>query len=72
LVFSMETSDFFKDEAKRCRDNAGVAATKADQQSWLNLASRWEELLRPRDERVEEIDTLLPWRRIYNKKRRVA
>jgi hypothetical protein len=50
---SMETSDFFKDEAKRCRDNAGAAATKADQESWLNMASRWEELLNPGDDGVK-------------------
>lgn len=62
---SMETSDFFKDEAKRCRDNAGVAATKADQESWLNMASRWEELLRPSDE--TDASALRPMRTIYNK-----
>jgi hypothetical protein len=67
---SMETSDFFKDEAKRCRDNAGAAATKADQESWLNMASRWEELLLPSDERVKAAQTLLPWRTIYNKNKK--
>jgi hypothetical protein len=65
---SMEASDLFKDEAKRCRDSAEVAATKAGRESWLNMASRWEELLRPIDERAEAMETLLPWRTNYNKK----
>jgi hypothetical protein len=63
-------SEFFKDEAMRCRDNAGVAATKADRESWLNLACRWEELLRPRDDSDGGVHTLRPMRTIYNKKRR--
>jgi hypothetical protein len=45
----METREFFQDEAKRCRDNAERSARKDDREFWLNLAGRWEGLLRPKD-----------------------
>jgi hypothetical protein len=71
----METSDFFQDEAKRCKDNALRATRKDDREFWLNLARRWEELLSPKDESdagLGAIHTLRPQRTIYNKRRRVA
>jgi hypothetical protein len=52
---SIETNDFFQDEAGRCRDNAKKATRKDDQEFWLNLASRWETMLRTgkREPKVE-------------------
>ena len=41
---SMETSDFFQNEARRCKENAERAPRKADSEFWLNLASRCETL----------------------------
>jgi len=71
---SMQTTDFFQNEAKRCRDNA-ERATKKDREFWLTLARRWEELLQARNEsdaNVEAVHTLRPQRTMYNKRRRVA
>jgi len=73
---SMQNSDFFEDEAKRCRDNAVRAARKDDREFWLNLARRWEELLSRKDgsddANVGAVHTLRPARTMYNKRRRVA
>jgi hypothetical protein len=71
---SMMQSDFFQNEAKRCRDNA-VGTARKDRKFWLNLADRRERLLHPKDEsdgNVGAIHTLRPRRTIYNKRRRVA
>jgi hypothetical protein len=66
----MQTREFFQSEEKRCRENAERAA-KTDQQSWLDLARRWDELSQARKRGsaiVEVVHTLRPERAIYNKK----
>lgn len=47
---SMKTNDFLQNEATCCRANAEMATRKKDREFWLNLAHRWEELSRARDE----------------------
>jgi hypothetical protein len=63
----LQTSDFFQNEATRCRDKAESAARKDDRAFWLNLASRWEGLLRPNDENdadLEAVRALRPQRTV--------
>jgi hypothetical protein len=72
---SMETNDFFEDEAQRCRESAARATGKIDREFWLNLARRWEELLQARNgsgANVEAVQALRPQRSRYNKRRWAA
>ena len=53
---SMQTSEFFRDEAKRCRDSAERASRKDDREFWLNLARRWETLLQARERETPNVE----------------
>jgi hypothetical protein len=50
----MEASNFFQNEEKRCRANAEMATTEG-RDFWLDLACRWRELYRARDEKGSNI-----------------
>ena len=43
----LEPNDFFQNQVKQCRSQAESAANKRDREFWLQLAHRWERLLRP-------------------------
>jgi hypothetical protein len=42
----LETGSFFQNEITRCHGLADRAGNQADREFWLQLAHRWEELLR--------------------------
>jgi len=42
----LEPNDFFQNQVKQCRSQAESAANKRDREFWLQLADRWERLLR--------------------------
>jgi hypothetical protein len=42
--------DFFEKQATQCRAQAERASNKADRESWLDMAIRWEGMLRPNHE----------------------
>ena len=66
----LQTTDFFQDEAKRCRDTAERAVRKEDREFWLSMASRLDDLYCPKGESNEAMHTLRPQRTIYNKKQK--
>jgi hypothetical protein len=47
--------DFFEERARQCRAQAKRANNKADRESWLEMARRWEGMLRPHHDRGEGI-----------------
>jgi hypothetical protein len=53
---SMETADFFQNEATRCRGNAKRATSKEDREFWLNMASRWETMQRIRERETPMVE----------------
>ena len=63
-----QTSDFFQDEANRCKHSAEMAAAKEDREFWLNMARRWEGLLHPNEESNAKM--VKPLRSVYA--RRIA
>jgi hypothetical protein len=70
----LEANDFFQGQIKQCNDLAARASDKADQEFWLRLAHRWEELLQARQRGTLKIEvpTLRFERRFYTKRRRAA
>jgi hypothetical protein len=42
----LETGSFFQNQIRRCHDLADRAGDQGDREFWLQLAHRWEELLR--------------------------
>jgi hypothetical protein len=56
LVFLMDNSDLFQDEATRCRDNAKRATNKDDREFWLNMANRWETMQRISKRETPEVE----------------
>jgi hypothetical protein len=40
----LEPNDFFQNQVKQCRSQAGSAVNKKDREFWLQLARRWERL----------------------------
>jgi len=44
-----ETTNFFQKEAQECKRRAAGAIQKNDREFWLQLAQRWERLLRQND-----------------------
>ena len=44
-IVVLEPNDFFQNQVKQCRSQAGSAANKNDREFWLQLAHRWERLL---------------------------
>jgi hypothetical protein len=55
---SMETTDFFQNEAMRCRGNAKMATSKDDREFWLNMASRWETMQRITKQETPEAEAI--------------
>ena len=45
-IVMLEPNDFFQNQVKQCRSQAESAANKRDSEFWLQLADRWERLLR--------------------------
>jgi hypothetical protein len=43
-IVMLEPNDFFENQIKQCRSEAGRAANKRDRMFWLQLAHRWERL----------------------------
>jgi hypothetical protein len=52
----IEPADFFQRQAMQCRSQAERAANKTDREFWLDMARRWEGMLKPRH--TEEDETL--------------
>jgi hypothetical protein len=49
LVFAMlQTTEFFQEQIKQCRDSAARSHNKGDHDFWVKMAHRWEALLRIR------------------------
>jgi hypothetical protein len=71
-----EMTDFFQKEAQECRMRAAGATHKKDGEFWLQLAQRWEWLLRQRDRpKVESVRPLRPRQSVLQRrfaKRRAA
>jgi hypothetical protein len=71
-----EMTEFFEKEAQECRRLAAGATQKKDREFWLQLAQRWEWLLRPSDgPKVERVRPLRPRQSVLQKrfaKRRAA
>jgi hypothetical protein len=44
----IEPIDFFQRQAMQCRSQADRAANKTDREFWLDMASRWEGMLKAR------------------------
>jgi hypothetical protein len=44
----IETVDFFEQQGKECRSSAAQSRNKNDREFWLELADRWEGLLKNR------------------------
>jgi len=44
-----ETTNFFQKEAQECKRRAAGTIQKNDREFWLQLAQRWERLLRQND-----------------------
>jgi len=69
----IETSDFFEQQIKECRNVAAQAKDKNDREFWLRLAHRWEGLLRQqRDGTAVETIKARFERSIFSKRRRAA
>ena len=45
-----DTKEFFEEQARQCNDRAVAAANRADREFWCQLAHRWEELVRARQQ----------------------
>jgi hypothetical protein len=41
----LETSVFFQNQIERCNSLAELASNQSEQEFWLRLARRWEEIL---------------------------
>jgi hypothetical protein len=55
---SMETTDFFQNEAMRCRGNAKMATSKDDREFWLKMANRWETMQRITKQETPEAEAI--------------
>jgi len=68
----LETTDFFQDQIKQCRDLAARAANKSDREFWIRLANRWEEVLRAQQRGAPEAVQKVRFERPILTKRRAA
>jgi hypothetical protein len=44
----LQTTEFFREQIRQCRDFAASANNKNDRDFWLKMADRWESLLQTR------------------------
>jgi hypothetical protein len=44
----LQTTEFFQEQIKQCRDSAAHSHNKGDHDFWLKMAHRWEALLQIR------------------------
>jgi hypothetical protein len=44
----LQTTEFFQEQIKQCRDSAARSHNKGDHDFWLKMAHRWEALLQIR------------------------
>jgi len=44
----LETTDFFQEQIKQCRDFAARSTSKSDREFWLKMAHRWGALVQTR------------------------
>jgi hypothetical protein len=48
VVKMLDTPDFFEQQTRECRSLAAQSRNKYDREFWLEMAARWEDLLKPR------------------------
>jgi hypothetical protein len=69
----LETTDFFHEQIKQCKNLAERASNKADREFWQRLAHRWEELLQARQRGTLNVEVpTVRFERPISKRRRAA
>jgi hypothetical protein len=76
VIEMLETTDFFEERIKECKEAAAKSANKNDREFWLKMAVRWEGLLQARQPGYSHTKSDSKFRprrlRIFAKRRRAA